>query len=755
MEEPNVYSFWDLQILSKQQVQEGIETDRVPEDALQKALKYINQAVQVEKNKHIRKRLDKVLHSPAFKALAKIAVAVNLLIVYFKYPPISSMQIKPYIYFIIEILCLSVLALQLLLRFLVQKWKDYSRNLWNWASFVSIVAIFTDHLISLLWTSHIIPTAVLKLVFLADLNSYSRSLLRLMVFTALRMIKVVGILITYILFYSLLGMILFRNQDSGENVYFTNFLESFLSMVVCLSTANFPDVMIPSYRYNPVLAIIFFVSFLSFGLFFGMNFILATAYKNFHERAAHEVLKKYMYQRTTLLKAFYILDEAETRKIRTMFISRPTFIEIIRRGNPSKLPEVIEELETLDEHIPTLKFFKLCDTYIIREWSNWDTEKPCPSYEQISEMVKQYQENLSTRRSERNKNGFWRFLETGATTREKAKRIFNHWATQAFFVFVMIGNAAVIVLIIESGRADTPKSLVALDWIFLGIFLLEVGVRICTRGIFSRKWNIFDIVILGAALVGKVTVTILFYAWLPERNHEYLLVQIGCFFSLIKLVRVVSVLKQARTFVKSVIQILAIIGHFAIVIFSVLYLFAVIGMICFHGVFIKGNTKLVGTAYDQGDYYNLVNFETFQGSLMLLFHLSIVNNWFVTMRAAMTATSTWACIYFLLFYYSMIVVVLNVAIAFVIEAVKFINESEDETTQGKRVHAMEEQIMANRLEEISRSSIQHPDMKEKFQASFASNLPSESRLEKIKKALVSLFTSKQWSKSGNTQNSEL
>lgn len=114
----------------------------------------------------------------------------------------------------------------------------------------------------------------------------------------------------------------------------------------------------------------------------------------------------------------------------------------------------------------------------------------------------------------------------------------------------------------------------------------------------------------------------------------------------------------------------------------------------------------------------------------------------------------------------MIVVVLNVAIAFVIEAVKFINESEDETvsvvpifiilqTQGKRVHAMEEQIMANRLEEISRSSIQHPDMKEKFQASFASNLPSESRLEKIKKALVSLFTSKQWSKSGNTQNSEL
>lgn len=87
-----------------------------------------------------------------------------------------------------------------------------------------------------------------------------------------------------------------------------------------------------------------------------MNFILATAYKNFHERgrtefkeiliylAAHEVLKKYMYQRTTLLKAFYILDEAETRKIRTMFISRPTFIEIIRRGNPSKLPEVIEVL---------------------------------------------------------------------------------------------------------------------------------------------------------------------------------------------------------------------------------------------------------------------------------------------------------------------------------------------------------------------------------------------------------------------------
>jgi predicted membrane protein len=62
-------------------------------------------------------------------------------------------------------------------------------------------------------------------------------------------------------------------------------------MIILLTTSNFPDVMLPSYDANPN-AFIFYFLFLTFGLFFLMNVLLAVVYSNYQRQIVEQAEKK-------------------------------------------------------------------------------------------------------------------------------------------------------------------------------------------------------------------------------------------------------------------------------------------------------------------------------------------------------------------------------------------------------------------------------------------------------------------------------
>jgi hypothetical protein len=87
---------------------------------------------------------------------------------------------------------------------------------------------------------------------------------------------------TYILFFSWVGYRLFRGTPEGiEN--FSTFGESAFGLLVLMTTANFPDFMLPAYQVNR-LNCIFFIGYLIFGLFLLMNLLLAIFYSNYQIR---------------------------------------------------------------------------------------------------------------------------------------------------------------------------------------------------------------------------------------------------------------------------------------------------------------------------------------------------------------------------------------------------------------------------------------------------------------------------------------
>ena len=97
-------------------------------------------------------------------------------------------------------------------------------------------------------------------------------------------------ILAYMLYFSWMGQRLFSGSIEGtEN--FGSFGKSFFSMLVCMTTSNFPDVMLPAYNMSRLYAI-YFILYLIFGLFLMMNLLLAIFYSNFKMRFEENLDKK-------------------------------------------------------------------------------------------------------------------------------------------------------------------------------------------------------------------------------------------------------------------------------------------------------------------------------------------------------------------------------------------------------------------------------------------------------------------------------
>ena len=94
--------------------------------------------------------------------------------------------------------------------------------------------------------------------------------------------EILMFIVAYIIVFGWVAHRLFRGTQQGE-AYFPTLSESIWSFTVLLTTANFPDVMMPSYRKSSFYAI-FFITYLVFGLYFLLNLVLSIFYSNYRQR---------------------------------------------------------------------------------------------------------------------------------------------------------------------------------------------------------------------------------------------------------------------------------------------------------------------------------------------------------------------------------------------------------------------------------------------------------------------------------------
>jgi two pore calcium channel protein, plant len=119
---------------------------------------------------------------------------------------------------------------------------------------------------------------VVVIIFMSSIRSNLKSV----AYDLKDSITVLAIIFAFIGFFTFSGYFLFQGSYEGVNT-FPNVGEGYYQMVILLTTANFPDVMLPSYNMNRA-ACIFFIFFLLFGLYFLLNVLLAIVFDNYKSR---------------------------------------------------------------------------------------------------------------------------------------------------------------------------------------------------------------------------------------------------------------------------------------------------------------------------------------------------------------------------------------------------------------------------------------------------------------------------------------
>lgn len=119
--------------------------------------------------------------------------------------------------------------------------------------------------------------------------------------------EIVLMIIAYVILFGWLGYRLFRGTQEGE-AYFPTLAEGIWSLMILLTTANFPDVMLPAYSDNKAYSI-FFIVYLIIGLFFLLNLVLAIYYSNYKTRVENSINKFISIREDFILQEFDKFDK--------------------------------------------------------------------------------------------------------------------------------------------------------------------------------------------------------------------------------------------------------------------------------------------------------------------------------------------------------------------------------------------------------------------------------------------------------------
>ncbi|XP_061526584.1 two pore channel protein 2 isoform X4 [Phycodurus eques] len=186
-----------------------------------------------------------------------------------------------------EIVCLFIFTLDLAVKSYLIGWDEFRKNKWliSYTIVISISIIDWVLSISMVCDEKLRVRRLIRPFFLLQNSSLMKKTLKCIKRTLPEIASVILLLALHLCLFTMIGMLLFpKTEDPLKNeewkVYFRNLPTSLTSLLVLLTTANNPDVMIPAYSQNRAYAI-FFVPFSVIGTYCLMNLMTAIIYNQF------------------------------------------------------------------------------------------------------------------------------------------------------------------------------------------------------------------------------------------------------------------------------------------------------------------------------------------------------------------------------------------------------------------------------------------------------------------------------------------
>jgi two pore calcium channel protein 1 len=560
-----------------------------------------------------------------------------------------------------ELLFLLIILARMCIYFRLYGWQNFRWNGWKIFKFILIIASLIDCSFSIVFPHMFRITKILRPFFLAEHVSVLRARISLIFRTIAKMPEFLFLMLFNVLFHSLIAYTLFSTNDHDH--YFSNLYDSFLNIFILQTTANYPDVTIPAVTEWPFSSL-FFVWFLLLQLYFVFNLNIAFVFNNYKAELENRKVASYIRNRVALLAAFRMLDSDLKG-----YIDLETWKALFKVYRPrSSEAKAISKFEMEDVNrtgkVDLCQFFRLCD----------DIKKKIHVAPHARRAIKglRYAPLL---------------------------KIVNHKIFKTV-ILVLIGLncfLAIFQIVFENPRKPKLWSKI-FDIFFILAFLVELILKFIAQGPLAyvkKKWNLYDSFIVIASVVGLILES----AHITQLKPTVLIAGMRIL-RILRFIRYFSISDRLRLILDTFFEVFPTTLSQITIVIVWYYAYGVLGMDIFAGKLVRGNPALVDTDYNALDFYNVANFNNILNTFLTEFHLTVVNNWHVTMRGAIAVTSKWACLYFIFFWIISVIILMNLVVATVLDVFsnKFVQKQK--RIRLEKLKKIEEERQAKELSNV-------------------------------------------------------
>ncbi|KAK2853396.1 hypothetical protein Q5P01_006057 [Channa striata] len=572
----------------------------------------------------------------------------------------------------IEVVCLIIFSLDLTIKSYLIGWEEFRKNKWLIGYSVVILVSIIDWALSLsmLCDEKLRVRRLLRPFFLLQNSSLMKKTLKCIKRTLPEIASVILLLALHLCLFTMIGMLLFaKTEDPKKNgewqLHFRNLPSSLTSLLVLLTTANNPDVMIPAYSLNRGYSI-FFVVFSVIGTYCLMNLLTAIIYNQFRGYLLMSVQTSIIRRRLGICAAFQVLSCHGAQQAAVEHVRLDSVLEVMRRVKMKSYYRAAITAEAQQyadvgymDREQFRKIFDQLDKDRIKE------HPPLPLY--------------------------------NSPVLQRLQVIFSH------YYLTIIGNAVALVnvtcictiLVLNSEKSTLERdnyNLEIINLCFILYYLFEMCVKIFAfgwRGYLSYRNNIFDGFLTVLLLLLQITIYATYrfpYSqWEPSSKNAMSLwemIRLVNMLIVFRFLRIIPDIKLMALVASTLLDLVKNLRAFAGILVVVYYVFAVFGIWLFEGAIkplphmsihsnnsmenITSNFSMECGTYEQLGYWPN-NFDDFAASIILLYDVMVVNNWQAFMEAYSRYTTEWAKVYFVCWWLTSSVMWVNLFVALILE----------------------------------------------------------------------------------------
>ncbi|KAJ8413103.1 hypothetical protein AAFF_G00106850 [Aldrovandia affinis] len=575
----------------------------------------------------------------------------------------------------LEAVCFIVFALDLTVKCYLIGWDEFRRNKWLIGYMVVLAGSVIDWTLSLsmVCDENLRIRRLFRPFFLLQNSSLMKKTLKCIKRTLPEIASVILLLALHLCLFTMFGMLLFtRGEDPEKNeewrIYFRNLPQSLTSLLVLLTTANNPDVMIPAYTLNRGYSI-FFILFSGFGTYFLMNLLTAIIYNQFRGYLLMSVQTSILRRRLGIRAAFEVLCSTAQGMCG---VQVEVVLQVVRRVQmKSYYRQAIttKALQFPEGHVPGEAFQKLFD----------ELDK-----ERITEVLPHVSVFYFITSSR---------PEYSSAFLQRLQFVFSHYyVTVAGNVMALANMVCICAILLVDSEKPIPErddyALEATNCFFIVFYLLEMGLKIFAfgwRGYLSYRNNIFDGFMTVLLLAFQISIFATYRFPYPHWNPAsrgllslWEMVRLVNMLVVFRFLRVIPNIKLMALVASTVVDLVKNLRAFAGILLVVYYVFAVLGIWLFQGVIpAPGNMSTIANSsaanysmecgtYEQLGYWPN-NFDDFASTLVLLYNIMVVNNWQVFMEVYSRYTTGWSKVYFVSWWLTSSVMWVNLFVALILE----------------------------------------------------------------------------------------